>query len=203
MQRRETLGSKEIQLAQIKDQPTTTLQMLLRVLGQSVSVGCVDAAVGPDDSYRRPEPTTGEPCGVTLPGLGKKSALWRHGRGGRNIQVVSDMRLTPKCPAGANALRGQRRTADPIPDWLRVSTQLTFHRAGAIVKSCGSRMAQSERKAIRVLLSGRRAFSLKGWRPNIIPVSPPEGPQSSEVGGRCYSVQANLKRGNDGVGACA
>ena len=85
VQRRETLGSKEIQLAQIKDQPTTTLQMLLRVLGQSVGVGCVDAAVGPDDSYRRPEPTTGEPCGVTLPGLGKKADVRQHGGGGWTI----------------------------------------------------------------------------------------------------------------------
>ena len=58
MQRRETLGSKEIQVAQIKDQPAATHQMPQRVLGQSVSVGCVDAAVGPDDSYRRPQPTT-------------------------------------------------------------------------------------------------------------------------------------------------
>src|SRR6201993_1628132 len=56
VERRETLGSKEIQVAQIKDQPAATQQMPQRVLDQSVSVGCVDAAVGPDDSYRRPEP---------------------------------------------------------------------------------------------------------------------------------------------------
>jgi hypothetical protein len=49
--------------------------------------------------------------------------------------VIPDVRLSPVCSARANALRGQRRTADLIPDWLRVSTQLTFHRAGAIVKS--------------------------------------------------------------------
>jgi hypothetical protein len=30
-----------------------------RVLGHSVSVGCIDAAMGPDDDYRRPDPTTG------------------------------------------------------------------------------------------------------------------------------------------------
>ena len=55
--------------------------------------------------------------------------------------VIPDMRLSPVCSARANALRGQRRTADPIPDWLRVSTRLTFHPAGAIVKSCGSDLA--------------------------------------------------------------
>jgi hypothetical protein len=54
--------------------------------------------------------------------------------------VIPDMRLSPICSARANALRGQRRTADLIPDWLRVSTRLTFHRAGAIVKSCGSEL---------------------------------------------------------------
>jgi hypothetical protein len=47
MQRRETLSSKEIQAAQIKDQPAATRQMPPRVLGQSVRVGNVDAAVGP------------------------------------------------------------------------------------------------------------------------------------------------------------
>ena len=49
--------------------------------------------------------------------------------------VIPDMRLSPVCSARANALRGQQRTADLIPDWLRVSTQLTFHLAGAIVKA--------------------------------------------------------------------
>ena len=44
MQRRETLSSKEIQAAQIKDQPAATHQMPPRVLGQSVRVGNVDAA---------------------------------------------------------------------------------------------------------------------------------------------------------------
>ena len=83
--RRETLCSKEIQLAQIKDQPAATQQMPQRVLDQSLSVGCVDAAVGTDDSYRRLEPTTGEPCRVTLPRLGKKAALRQHGGGGRSI----------------------------------------------------------------------------------------------------------------------
>jgi hypothetical protein len=59
LKRREALGSKEIQVAQIKDQPAATHQMPQRVLDQSVGVGCVDAAVSPDDSYRRPEPPTG------------------------------------------------------------------------------------------------------------------------------------------------
>ncbi|BBZ74155.1 hypothetical protein MPRS_52480 [Mycobacterium paraseoulense] len=59
VQRQETFGSKEIQVAQIKDQPAATHQMPERVLGQSVSVGCVDAAVSSDDSYGRPEATTG------------------------------------------------------------------------------------------------------------------------------------------------
>jgi len=58
VQRRETFGSKEIQVAQIKDHPAATRQMPQRVLGQSVGVGRVDAAVGADDGYRRPQPTT-------------------------------------------------------------------------------------------------------------------------------------------------
>jgi hypothetical protein len=57
---------------------------------------------------------------------------------GEVFMVIPDMRLSPVCSARANALRGQRRTADPIPDWLRVSTQLTLHPAGAIVKTGGS-----------------------------------------------------------------
>ena len=52
VQRRETLGSKEIQAAQIKDQSAATRQMPQGVLGQSVSVGCIDVAVGADDGYR-------------------------------------------------------------------------------------------------------------------------------------------------------
>ncbi len=52
VQRRETLGSKEIQAAQIKDQSAATHQMPQGVLGQSVSVGCIDVAVGADDSYQ-------------------------------------------------------------------------------------------------------------------------------------------------------
>ena len=59
VQRRETLGSKEIQAAQIQDQPAATHQMPQRVLGHSVSVGCVNVAVGADDGYRRPQPTIG------------------------------------------------------------------------------------------------------------------------------------------------
>ena len=52
VQRRETLGSKEIQAAQIQDQSAATRQMPQGVLGQSVSVGCIDVAVGADDGYR-------------------------------------------------------------------------------------------------------------------------------------------------------
>ena len=52
VQCRETLGSKEIQVAQIKDQLAATQQMTKRVLSQGVSVGRVDATVGPDDNYR-------------------------------------------------------------------------------------------------------------------------------------------------------
>src|SRR5277367_2239003 len=59
VQRRKPLGSKEIQAAQIKDQPAATQHMPQRVLGQNVSVGCVDAAMGPYNNYRGPEPTTG------------------------------------------------------------------------------------------------------------------------------------------------
>jgi hypothetical protein len=38
------------------------------------------------------------------------------------------VRFSLGCPARACAQRGQRRTADLIPDGLRVSTWLTFHR---------------------------------------------------------------------------
>jgi hypothetical protein len=48
LQRREALGSKEIQAAQIKDQPAATHQMPQRVPGQSVRVGC--------QGCRRPAP---------------------------------------------------------------------------------------------------------------------------------------------------
>ena len=57
VQRRETLGSKEIQVAQIKDQSAATHQMPQRVLGQSVSVGCIDVPwalmTATDDLSRR------------------------------------------------------------------------------------------------------------------------------------------------------
>jgi hypothetical protein len=43
------------------------------------------------------------------------------------------MRLSPVCSARATALRGQRRTADPIPDRLRVPTWLTIRLPAAIV----------------------------------------------------------------------
>jgi hypothetical protein len=59
VQRRETIGSKEIQAAQIKDQPAATHQMPQRVLGQGVSVGCIGVAVGADDGYRRPQAAMG------------------------------------------------------------------------------------------------------------------------------------------------
>jgi len=52
VQRRESLGSKEIQAAQIKDQSAATHQMPQGVLGQSVSVGRIDVALGADDGYR-------------------------------------------------------------------------------------------------------------------------------------------------------
>src|SRR6201997_399477 len=46
VQRRETLSSKEIQVAQIKDQSAALHQMPEGVLGQGVSVGCIDVPVG-------------------------------------------------------------------------------------------------------------------------------------------------------------
>ena len=52
VQRRETLSSKEIQVAQIKDQSAALHQMPQGVLGQGVSVGCIDVPVGADDGYR-------------------------------------------------------------------------------------------------------------------------------------------------------
>jgi len=88
--------------------------------------------------------------------------------------VIPDIRLSPVCSARANALRGQRRTADPIPNGLRVSTQLTLHPAGAIVKTCGSDLwVRPQRTSIGDL-------------------------QSWEWAGR-YSVQANRKRGGHSV----
>jgi hypothetical protein len=62
--------------------------------------------------------------------------------------VIPDMRLSPMCSARATALRGQRRTADPIPDWLRVPTWLTFHPAGAIVKTRGSHLGVRPRRTV-------------------------------------------------------
>jgi hypothetical protein len=92
--------------------------------------------------------------------------------------VIPDIRLSPVCSARANALRGQRRTADPIPNGLRVSTQLTLHPAAAIVKTCGSDLwVRPQRTSIGDL-------------------------QSWEWAGRC-SVQANRKRGGHSVGGCA
>src|ERR1700757_617857 len=64
------------------------------------------------------------------------------------FMVISDMRLSPVCSARANALRGQRRTADLIPDWLRVSTSLTFHPAGAIVNTRGSHLGVRQRRTV-------------------------------------------------------
>src|SRR5271155_5431451 len=52
VQRRETLDSKEIQAAHIKDQSAAPHQMPQGVLGQSVSVGRIDVPVGADDGYR-------------------------------------------------------------------------------------------------------------------------------------------------------
>src|ERR1700685_2130362 len=70
--------------------------------------------------------------------------------------VIPDLRLSPVCSARASALRGQQRTAEPIPNWLRVSTQLTLHPAGTIVKTCrseicilGSRWVDSQSKTNR------------------------------------------------------
>jgi hypothetical protein len=42
--------------------------------------------------------------------------------------VFTDLRLSPACTARAAAQRGQRRTADLIPDWLTFPTELTLHR---------------------------------------------------------------------------
>jgi hypothetical protein len=52
VQRRETVGSKEIQVAQIKDQSAAPHQMPQGVLSQSFGVGCIDVPVGADDGYR-------------------------------------------------------------------------------------------------------------------------------------------------------
>src|SRR5277367_3902026 len=36
--------------------------------------------------------------------------------------VIPDVRSSPVCSARATALRGERRAADLVPDWLRFST---------------------------------------------------------------------------------
>ena len=38
--------------------------------------------------------------------------------------VITDLRLSPACTARATAQRGQRRTADLIPDWLTFPTNV-------------------------------------------------------------------------------
>jgi hypothetical protein len=45
--------------------------------------------------------------------------------------VITDLQFSPACTARANAQRGQRRTADLIPDWLTVPTAQTLHRGTA------------------------------------------------------------------------
>jgi hypothetical protein len=45
--------------------------------------------------------------------------------------VITDLRLSPACTARATAQRGQRRTADLIPDWLTFPTASTLHRGRA------------------------------------------------------------------------
>jgi hypothetical protein len=45
--------------------------------------------------------------------------------------VIPGRRWSPDCSARATAQRGQRRTADLIPDWLRFSTSLTLRPAAA------------------------------------------------------------------------
>jgi len=49
------------------------------------------------------------------------------GASGR-FTVITDLRLSPACTARTTAQRGQRRTADLIPDWLTFPTTSTLHR---------------------------------------------------------------------------
>lgn len=51
VQRRETLGPKEIHIVQIEDQRAATPQMPVSVVGHSVSVGCIDVAADADDGH--------------------------------------------------------------------------------------------------------------------------------------------------------
>lgn len=47
--------------------------------------------------------------------------------GGGRMHGDPGKRLSPECSARATAQRGQRRTADLIPNWLRIPTDLTLH----------------------------------------------------------------------------
>jgi hypothetical protein len=80
----------------------------------------------------------GQSWAVTLPGRADKLADRRLRKGGNGIHGDPDNRFSPVCSARAHALRGQRRTADPIPNWLSFSTYLAVHPGGTIVKTCGS-----------------------------------------------------------------
>jgi hypothetical protein len=115
----------------------------------SVRVSALDASMPPwalmtttDDLSRRLANRAVRPS----QGCARKPPFGSTEGAGGVFMVIPDMRLSPVCSARANALRGQRRTADPIPDWLRVSTWLTFHRAGAIVKTRGAHLGVRPRQ---------------------------------------------------------
>jgi hypothetical protein len=69
------------------------------------------------------------------------------GASGR-FTVITDLRLSPACTARATAQRGQRRTADLIPDWLTFPTTSTLHRGRA---NCRVNNVRPTRRLTRTL----------------------------------------------------
>ena len=122
MQRRETLGAKEFQTAQIKDQPTATHHVRARVLGEGVCVRPVDIAVGGDVRPARLELL------LTLHRRAENGIVRQRGRervshGDPGVQTITGV-----WGLGASAPWVQQRTAELIPDQLRFSAPMTLHR---------------------------------------------------------------------------
>ena len=128
MQRRETLGAKEFQTAQIKDQPAATHHVRERVLGEGVCVRPVDIAVGADNGHRRHRPASVQSRCVTLHRRAENGIVRQRGRervshGDPGVQTITGV-----WGLGASAPWVQQRTAELIPDQLRFSAPMTLHR---------------------------------------------------------------------------
>ena len=128
MQRRETLGAKEFQTAQIKDQPAATHHVRERVLGQGVCVRPVDVAVGADNGHRRHRPASVQSRFVTLHrraenGIIRQRGWERVSHGDPSVQTITGV-----WGLGASAPWVQQRAAELIPDQLRFSAPMTLHR---------------------------------------------------------------------------